>query len=437
MMGSLRRVLLVAVAITLATGCAAPKEVGERERSAGPRAGDAVPVFVEMDLAAAEDVIRSIQIYRTGAEEQLPIIELGTAETITLEFDLMAETGRPLSVYFYHADRIWRRDLSPAEYLESYQHDNVLDYRISTGTEVPYVHYTYTFPNRSIQFRISGNYIVRVTEQGMEEDVLFERAFFVTEQATALEFVTDRVLVGDYGYPSVQPLAQFRPTEGTEGDVFNYNVCFVRNGRFEMARCSDRPSLTNAPLMQFYLEPEASFEPEDASYFVDISNLRTSNQIASANFSVSPFRIELEPDYANFGSSGLGPLLNGQSRISSVVPGGEADIRGQYVNVRFAFVPPNETRLSGDVLITGSFNGWRYDPANRLEWVPERSRYEVELLLKQGQYEYRYVARDRRLARSLGMAMPRAENQYTALVYYDDVSLSTDRLVAVRQAIAN
>lgn len=432
-----RRVLAVVIAAMWAAACAGSKESGEEasDEQSAPRV--AAPQYVEMDLAASEQNIRSVQLYRSDSEANLPMVELNSSETLTLEFDLMDERGRPLSVYFYHADRIWRRDLSPGEYLESFQHDNLLDYQVSSGTQVPYVHYMYRVPNRSIRFLISGNYIVRVTEQGREDEVLFERAFFVTEQAASLEFATDRVLVGSSGFPSIQPIAQFRPPVGTEANVFDYNVCFVRNGRFELARCSERPSLMNAPIMEFYLEPEMSFEPEEAAFFVDITDLRSADQIVSTDFSTSPYRIVLEPDFARFGGSAFAPLLNGQSLISAVVRMGDGDIRAEYVLTRFSYVPPDETRLAGEVLLTGSFNGWQYDPKNRLEWFPDEKRYEGEILLKQGQYEYRYVARDRRLARALRGNMPRSENQYTALVYYDDVSLQTDRLVAVKQLIAD
>ena len=388
-----------------------------------------------MDLAAADQDVRTVQLYPTGQEGELPFIELGGERTLALEFDLISARGRPLSAYFYHADRIWRRDLSPGEYLESFQHDNVSDYSISSGTQVPYIHYEYEFPNDAIQFLISGNYIVRVTEQGDEEAVLFERAFFVTEQSAALEFVTDMVIAGD-GYPSTQPIAFLQPPSGIQGNVFDYNVCFVRNGRFDMARCSDRPSLMNQPELQFYLEPEYSFEPEGAPYFLDLSNLRSSVSIAASDFVQSPYRIDLEPDYARFGGTGFSRLLTGQTVVSGAVQMADADIRAEYVLTRFSYVPPDERRIGGEVILTGSFNDWRYDPANQATWVPEEGRYEVDVLIKQGQYEYRYLTRDRRTVRSLRGNMPRSENQYAAMVYYDDVSLSTDRLIAVRQTLS-
>ncbi len=420
--------------LLFAGACASADQANEETR--GPSRLQS-PNFVQMDLAAADQEVRTVQLYPTGQEGDLPFIELNGSRTLTLEFDLMAEQGRTLSVYFYHADRVWRRDLSPSEYLESFQHDTINEYGISSGTQVPYVHYDYRFPNGSIQFLISGNYIVRVTEQGDEEAVLFERAFFITEQSAGLEFVTDRVIIGGQGYPSIQPFAFFQPPPGTQGNVFGYSVCFVRNGRFDMARCSERPSLMNQPDLEFYLEPEFSFEPEGAPYFLDLSNLRSSPSIAGADFTQSPYRIRLEPDFARFGGSGLGGLLTGQTVVSAAVRMTDADIRAEYVLARFAYVPPDESRMDGAVILTGSFNDWRYDPANRLRWVPENGRYEGELLIKQGLYEYRYVTRDRRVAHSLRGNTPRSENQYAAMVYYDDVRLSTDRLIAVRQAISD
>ncbi len=425
--------VLVAVLIITVAGCASSEQSNSSER--GPSRSDE-PEYVSVDLAASDQDVRTVQLYPTGREGALPIMEMNTSETLSLEFDLMNTQGRTLSVYFYHADRTWSRDLAPSQFLETYQRDDVGRFSISSGTQVPYVHYEYEFPNNAIEFLISGNYVVRVTEQGNEEEVLLERAFFVTEQAAGLEFVTDKVIIGGYGYPSIQPIALLRPSSGTDSNIFNYNVCFVRNGRFDMARCAARPSLMNQPDLEFYLEPEYSFEPEGAPYYLDLSSLRSSPSVAASNFSASPYRIELEPDFARFGGTPVNQLLTGQTIVSSALRMADADIRAEYVLARFTYVPPDEQRLSGEVILTGSFNDWRYDPANKLTWNLEEGRYETTLLIKQGQYEYRYITGDRRLVRALRGNMPRSENQYAAMVYYDDVSLNTDRLIAVRQLIA-
>lgn len=410
----------------LLAGCGSSKEAGEHRPAPAPAPEG-------LALTPPADDVRTIQLYRTGDERRLPILPLRSGETLTLAFDLLHNTrGKPLSAYFYHADRTWRRDLSPAEYLTSFQRDDLLDYQPSHSTDVPYTHYTYRFPNGNIDFQISGNYILRITEQGMEEDVLFERAFFVSEQVTAVDFGIDNVMVGGFSYPSLQPTARFTPPAALQANVFDYRVCFARNGQFAAARCADRPSLARQPALEFYLQPETAFEPQVADYFVDVGRIQVGGRIERTDRTSRPYQVFLEPDYARFAGTGFDPLLNGQIVVDAAVTDvPQPAIGAEYVEVHFAYVPPEEQPLRGDVVLSGSFNDWRVDPAYRLEWVPERGRYEGHALLKQGQYEYRYVVADRRVRRALTGAAPRVENLFTVFVYYSDLHLNTDRLLAV------
>ncbi len=434
----LRNSSVLLLAMLLWTGCAGPKESGQEksERPGKSRMSEAPGGYMDMSLAGSSDVVRTVQLYLGNDEQQLPILPMRSGEPLTLEFDLMGDRGRPLSAYFYHADRQWKRDLSPAEYLSSFQRDDLLDYSPSQATELRYMHYTYRFPNDNIRFLVSGNYILRITEQGREDEVLFERAFFLTEQAVPLEMGAESVLISGGAFPSTLPIVRFEPPEAFAGNVFDYQVCFVRNGRFESARCTDRPSLASPPGLQFYLEPEFAFESQAADYFLDLGNLHVGDRIEGTDLSTSPYRITLEPDYARFPGSILAPSLNGQSVVSGAVRDtAQPDLGAEYVLVGFSFVPPEESPLEGELIVTGSFSDWRYDPANKLEWVAERSRYEGNILLKQGQYEYRYFSPDRNLRRILNTAPPSDRHSYTALVYFDDIRLNTDRLLSVGRTI--
>ncbi|HEX7070108.1 MAG TPA: glycogen-binding domain-containing protein, partial [Rhodothermales bacterium] len=200
--------------------------------------------------------------------------------------------------------------------------------------------------------------------------------------------------------------------------------------RLERARCSDQPLLASQPALQFDLEREQAFFPEAADYFLDVSTLRASHHIESTDLTTTPYTVRLEPDLASFPGRPGSPLLNGQPVISAVVPG-DADVFADYASVVFTFVPPENEPLDGDLLISGSFNNWQYDPQYRMQWDPADEVYRATLLLKQGQYEYRYFSPDRRLRQILANAAPRAENLYMAFVYFSDTSVSTDRLLGV------
>ena len=384
-------------------------------------------------LAPSDASIRTIQLYAGASERRLPVLPLRGGRQLTLEFDLMESTGRPLSVHFYHADRSWRKDLTPAEYMDSFQDDDLLTYTRSRGTVVDYTHYTYQFPNDDIRFRVSGNYILRVTEQGRRSAVLFERPFYVTESAGVVAMRVDDVPMSGQRSPSDLPSAQFTPPPDLRGVPFQYQTCFVRNGRLDTARCTDRPRLMQQPTLGFELYRDRAFRPTTADYFLDLRALRTGGAIEATDRTATPVRVQLEPDYAQFpGRMALGDPLDGQVVVDEAVRGvGEPDVEADYARVRFSFVPPNERPLQGGLQLNGTFG-----ESTRMRWRPDRGRYEGEVLLKQGLYEYYYQSNDPALQEALRRTLPPGRDRYTAFVYYTDRTLNTDRLLAVQTAQA-
>ncbi len=419
-------------------GCAGSEKAGDKEPFIIEREPEKP---LELVLEEQADEVKSVQLYQTnrgarsdgdtpdGVEVQFPVLARGSSDALQLEFDILSDDSRPFSVYFYHADAYWNRDLVPAEYLGVFQRGDILNYTPSRATDVRYTHYTYQFPNDGINFLLSGNYILRVTEMGQENNVLFERPFFVTEQNVNLQLGVENMLIGQGGFSSVQPVVLFIPPANLDANIFDFKACFVRNGRFEKPRCVDQPSIIQQPSLRFYLPPSQAFEPITADYFLDLSDLRVGNRIARIAFNEAPYTVELEPDYARFPGDPLDPALYGQPIISeSVRDYADADVSAEYVNVVFSYVTENGGKISGDVHVAGSFNGWQPNEESRLSWNEENERYETTLLLKQGQYDYRYLTRSDILPRG---TVSRPENLYTALVYYRDLRVNTDRLLSM------
>ena len=441
----------VLLSLALLGGCAGAQEAGGGADSTRAAQRETEQLRPGPDLARTSAEVRTVQLYRGADERALPVLELrpgraqNAEETLALEFDLMSRTSRPLSVYFYHADRTWQRDLTPVEYLDSFESDNLIDYESSRGTDVPYVHYTYRFPNEDIAFRLSGNYVLRVTERGRENEVLFEQAFFVTEQAGPLEVGVDGVVVSGQSSPSDRLIAQFTPPGSLQGNVFDYDVCFARGGQLTAPRCTDQPRLAQQPQLRFEMDQRAAYAPAAANYVLNLGALRGGPQIEGADFTVTPPRIILDPDYANFAGSSADPLLAGQVVVSEAVTDrADPDVAAEYVTVQFSFVPDGERPFDHPVYLTGSFGGAAEAPPaagaeqsgaeeGRLRWSAERRRYEGDLVLKQGLYEYYYTSPDAVTRRQLQRALPRLDNRYAAFVYYSDVSARTDRLLAVTQ----
>ena len=428
--------LLLLLAGVVASGCAATQEAAEEnaarrqvDEAAGPR------------LAAPDSSVRTVQLYAGDDERRLPVLTLGTGERLTLEFDLLERQGRPLSVYFYHANRQWERDAVPARYLDGFRSDELLDYTQARALGLPYVHYTYRFPVRGVGFEASGNYILRVTEQGREEEVLFERPFFVAEDAGAMEMSLDELRLGTQAGLSDRPTVRYRPPADLGGSSFDYTTCFVPNGRLRHARCVERPQLMRRPVLTFELPYRESFASGTQEFFLDLSSFDPGGEVARIARDVTPYRVLLEADYAEFAGTGRPPLLNGQPVVRGAgIAAAEPALSAEYASVRFRFVPPGGRRLPGPVVVTGSFRSGPLDEAPRLRWKPVAGRYEGRALIKQGLYEYRYASPDsavrEALAQHLSSRLPPARRRYAAFVYYRDAALGSDRLLLVREAQA-
>lgn len=409
--------------LAVLVACSGPREVpgGDRPIPAAPQERFAPPVAS----------VGTVQVYRTGGEDTLPVLNASSGETLTLAFDLVDESPRPLSVWFYHADRSWRRDLQPGEALESFHRDDLFDYRASRATQLPYVHYRYAFPNASIRFRVSGNWVLRVTEQGDEEAVLFERPFLVSEQAVPIRFGVEPVMVAGASYPSLQPTLGFAPPERLSGNAYDYDACFVRGGILSAARCDARMDLAPMPSVRFTLDAETALRPRPDDGYLDLSDLRIGPRVVSTDLSAVPFRAALEPDYMRFPGSLDNPMLGANPVIDGTVPLPEPSLGAEYVRVRFSFVPDPERELPGSVHVIGTFDGWNPMSSNRMEWNPTTARYEAEVLLKQGRHAYRYAFSDERVATEVNESSPpKSDDMISAFVYFRDVRLATDRLVA-------
>ncbi len=423
------RVLYFLLLFVLA-GCATSEQAASPETRAAQR--NLSRTGGPIGLATDREEVRTIQLYAGRNQLAPPILQLGAGGTLTLGFDLMAGNGRALSVYYYHADRAWRRDLLPIEYMDGFQRDDLIRYEASRATQIPYVHYEHRFPANGTAFTLSGNYIVRVTEQGDEEAVLFERPFFVSEEAVAAELSLQPVLLGGGGGNSIQPAVQFAPLPEQGYSAFSYDICFTQDGRYDLARCTSDPTRTDPRFLTYYLQPTNAFRPNTGVYYLDLRDLRVSNRVERTLLGQVPYGVILSPDAALFPATVGDPVLNGQTVTQNARTVGDPATTGEYIDARFTFIPPDENPLRS-VYLMGSFSGWERLPMP-MTWVEEARHYQQVVRLKQGQYEYSYVSDDPQLAQAQSNILARPDRQFTAFVYFRDPSRQTDRLIATRTA---
>lgn len=411
----------------LPVGCKSTEQQSEDESASESASAPLQPRYT-----APTESVRTIQLYQGDDERRLPVASLEGGTSLTLEFDLMEGEGRPLSIYFQHADRQWRRDLSSSQILDSFQDDRLLDYRSSRNTDASYVHYVYRFPNDDIRFRISGNYILRVIERGRRDSILFEQPFFVAEEEGNLRLEAESFMVPGQQGRSLRPIVRYTPPAAIRGDPFGHTVCFVRNGRLADTRCEERPLLARQPELEFELERDHAYAPITAGYGLDLGTLRSTTQIARVDRSSTPYRVVLDPDYARFEDNSPVSNVNGQTVVRGAVSSrADPAVSAEYVETTFSFVPARGQPYSRPLVVAGSFSGMDPERGTRMEWSSARERYEGTVLLKQGQHQYFYSTSDPAFAKQMQGARSPTTGTYTAFVYYRDARRNTDRLLRV------
>ncbi|HYE59308.1 MAG TPA: type IX secretion system plug protein domain-containing protein, partial [Rhodothermales bacterium] len=281
---------LLPLLVLLLAACASTERAGEEDATpAAPRRMGAAPSG-PLRLAGDAPEVRTVQLYAGTEERTLPIVTIGGSEVLTLEFDLMTTDARPLSVYIQHADRTWRRDLIPIQYIQGFEREDMLSYERSRMGAIRYVHYRQTLPGRGARLLVSGNYVARVTELGDPDAVLFERPFFVAETGTTAQLgLFDGPTATSTG-PAILPLVRIS-TRGLDPSPFGYVACFVLSGRFETPRCAERPYTVQPDALTFTLPPQTAFRSDVGTYYLDLREWRITPEVLRVDVRTDTTRV--------------------------------------------------------------------------------------------------------------------------------------------------
>ena len=140
-----------------------------------------ISVVTAQDLTTEERVylenIRSIKFHHEGLFTSLPIIDLNSGGRLILTFDDVYGGDRVYTYKILHCDKDWNiSSIDEMEYLDGFNDEEIRDYFYSIGTKLDYTHYRLELPNRDVSWRLSGNYILVVTDDDAGE-VAFTRRF--------------------------------------------------------------------------------------------------------------------------------------------------------------------------------------------------------------------------------------------------------------------
>lgn len=393
---------------------------------------------VRYDDRAYLPTIRTVQLFREGFETSPPVLELGSDDRLQLHFDDLSSEVRSLSYTIEHCDADWTgSDLVQNMYIDGAFSDFVPAPQASRGTRQAYHHYRLDFPNAFMRPRISGNYLLKVFDDGDPPVPVLTRRFMVMEQRLLIDApVRASRDVEQRDFTQQLDLVIRHPDLPIADPFADLQVVVLQNGRWDDARTGLTPRFVHNTELVYDFPPEALFNGGNEWRVLDARSLRYAPPGVARIATDQPLaELFLAPDLKRNIRMHVPQGDRNGAFLVRTDDGYDPTTEADYVWVYWQL--PFGAHLSGgDVFLYGGFTDFQCRREYRCAWEETGQRYVLRALVKQGIIDYLYAfLPDGATAPDLGAlegAHYATENDYTVLVYLMDHSLRAQRLVGVR-----
>lgn len=386
--------------------------------------------------------IKSVQLYPNGNQLAYPVIRLGEVETLELHFDDLDANVKNYSYTFQLCNADWTPvQLSHFDYIKGFSQVRLSTYRVSSVAFTRYTHYQARVPDRNCVPSRSGNYILKVFENGDTSRTVFTKRMLVFEEKSTIAAEIQQPFNGLY-FRSHQKV-QFRVNINDRVDVVNaqqqVKVAILQNYRWDNAVTGIKPTFFARKTLEYNTENDAIFPAGKEWRWLDLRSFRLqSDRVADARYTNTSTEIFVRPD-VNRSAQQFNFYRDANGRFyleptESINPLFQSD----YATVHFSYVPEgNRPYPRKEVHLIGELTNYNLSPASKMNYNAEKGIYETSLFLKQGYYDYMYVTIDlddpKRVpsfADTEGNIWE-TENEYMILVYYRSLGGRADELIGI------
>ena len=394
------------------------------------------------DNTCYDDKVATVILQKNiGIYDPLPVLNLGSTESLKLSFDMLDPQNEFLNYSIIHCNRNWMpSDLQPMDYVNGNTMGEITDYKFSTNTYQTYTHYSLNFPTEEMALTKSGNYILKVFRNFDEEDILLTRRFMVVDIKTKISSTIKSATVPEFRFShqevdfSVNYLGFDIPNP-----FLDVNVTILQNNSWNNAITNLKPQFVNNNELSFNYENENLFPGTNEFRFFDIRSLRFFSNNVIKKYIDSVQNVVLRPEeskaYLNYvrwiDYNGKRDIFNsdGMNLVED----------GDYALVHFNF-KSNNLEDMGEIFVYGELTDWQLKDEFKMTFSPELNMYTCPVLLKQSYYNYHFILRgkDGKIDYSFTEGNHQeTENDYTILVYHKNVFYGYDEIIGLGSRNSN
>ena len=385
------------------------------------------------------DNVKSISFQKQN-ENKFSNIFVGTInEKFSLSFDILSGLEHDLYYIIEHCDFNWEKSqLIKSEYIQGFDDVKIDNYSSSFNTYQIYTHYNISFPNSNTSFKKSGNYIIKILDEYGDE--IFRRKFILYENLVTvqteikrsrdIEFINEKQVVNFEINPINIQLNN--PSKTLKVKVF-------KNNELNYSIDNIKPQYNMGRKLIYKYDKELSFWGGNEYLFFENKFVR--------NTSINIRGFDLEDIYSNFlfedfsrknRKYTFNPDING-GFLFNVNNSSNAEFEADYVNIHFYLQKPQAFDSKNKIYVVGDFNNYQISDEYLMEYNSRYNLFELVLKLKQGFYNYKYIAvnQEKKIIHGeISGNFDETENEYNVIVYYRNYGERFDRVVGVGKGLS-
>jgi hypothetical protein len=380
--------------------------------------------------------IATVTVRSTDSGTTLPVITLGSGDSIIVSFDELSHDYHRYTYSLEHCDAQWNTsDLTSIDYIDGFASDNNIEqFSQSLNTMTDYTHYTFSLPNEQTAMRLSGNYRISVFDDDDRDTPVFTTCFRVVER----QFSISAKMSSDTDIDRNAAHQQLTFSVGTGGVNLRHpereiTVQVLQNSRTDNMVELRQPTFIGSAELRYEHCRSLIFEAgNEFRRFETVYERQPGIGVSSVTYH-APFRhATLYTDTPRCLNYIYDQDQNGAFTVR-YDRADDNDTEADYMFVHFAL--QCDELPQGDLFVAGDMTNYAFDETTRMKYNSATRSYESTLFLKQGSYNYEYLFRPSGKAALTTSPTEgnhyETENVYTVLLYYRPVGERYDRLAGM------
>ena len=373
--------------------------------------------------------IKTVTFVQNG-QNAVPVFKLN--DSFQLQFDDLY--GNEANYYYEitHCDYNWNpSQLVKSEYIQGFDNQRIQDYENSFNTLQLYSHYRLTFPNKFTQFRVTGNYMLKILNE--DKEVVFSRKFILFEDMVSVPLQVKRSRdIKDINNMHNLDFAVKSSVITFQNPLQNVKVSLMQNGQMNNTINNIKPQYTLGNDLIYRYNKETQFWAGNEFLYFENKDIRGNANNVNYVESKELYHSHLYMNQARGNQVyTYNPDINGNFFVNNFNAQNN-EIEADYAWVFFILDAPAYFGKN-DIYINGMFNNYALGEENRMDFNKKTGKYEKALVIKQGFTNFQYVIADKTgkidNENAIDGNFYQTVNDYQVIVYYRGMNERYDRVI--------